>query len=47
VDELLALASERAPWAVKGYSDDVAKVWKSGRAEFVADVMKRRSGMGH
>ena len=44
VDELLALASERAPWAVKGYTDDLAKFWKSSRAGFVAEVMKRKSG---
>lgn len=43
VDELLALASERAPWAVKGYTDDLAKFWKSTRAGFVAEVMKRKS----
>ncbi len=44
VDELLALASQRAPWAVKGYTDDLAKFWKSSRAAFVAEVMKRKSG---
>ncbi len=44
VDELLALAGERAPWAVKGYTDDLAKFWKSSRAGFVAEVMKRKSG---
>jgi len=45
VDELLALASERAPWAVKGYSDDLEKFYKSSRAGFVAEVMKRKSEM--
>jgi hypothetical protein len=45
VDELLALASERAPWAVKGYSADLQKFYKSSRAEFVAEVMKRKSEM--
>jgi hypothetical protein len=44
VDELLALASERAPWAVKGFTDDLAKFWKSSRPDFVAEVMKRKSG---
>ena len=44
VDELLALAAERAPWAVKGYTDELAKFWKSSRAGFVAEVMKRKSG---
>ena len=44
VDELLALAGERAPWAVKGFTDELAKLWKSSRAGFVAEVMKRKSG---
>jgi hypothetical protein len=47
VDEMLALASERAPWAVKGYTDDLAKLWKSSRAGFVAEVMKRKSEKHH
>jgi len=47
VDELLALASERAPWAVKGYSADLEKFYKSSRAGFVAEVMKRKSEMHH
>lgn len=47
VDELLALASQRAPWAVTGYTDDLARLWKSSRAEFVAEIMKRKSGTGH
>ncbi len=47
VDELLGLASERAPWAVKGFTDDLATFWKSSRPEFVAEVMKRKSGTHH
>jgi hypothetical protein len=47
VDELLAMASERAPWAVKGHSDDLAKFYKSSRNSFVAEVMKRKSEMHH
>ncbi|MGD0482068.1 MAG: DUF6709 family protein [Terracidiphilus sp.] len=47
VDELLALACERAPWAVKGYSADLEKFYKSSRAGFVAEVMKRKSEMHH
>jgi hypothetical protein len=47
VDELLALASARAPWAVKGYRDDLAKFWKSSRAGFVAEVLKRKSEIHH
>jgi hypothetical protein len=42
VDELLALAGQRAPWTVKGYTDELAKFWKSSRAGFVAEVMKRK-----
>lgn len=44
VDELLALAGERTPWAVKGYTDELAKFWKSSQPAFVAEVMKRKSG---
>jgi len=47
VDEVLALASERAPWAVKGHSADLEKFWKSSRAGFVAEVMKRKSEGRH
>jgi len=43
VDEMLGLASLRAPWAVKGYTAELEKFWKSSRAEFVAEVMKRKS----
>jgi hypothetical protein len=47
VDELLALASERAPWAVKGYTDDLAKFYKGSHNSFMAEVMKRKSEMRH
>jgi len=47
VEELLALASQRAPWAVKGYTDDLAKFWKSSRSSFVVEVMKRKSETHH
>jgi hypothetical protein len=47
VDELLVLASQRAPWAVKGFTDDLAKSYKSSRSSFVAEVMKRKSEMHH
>lgn len=47
VDELLVLASERAPWVVKGYTDDLAKFYKSSRNSFVAEVMKRKSETPH
>jgi hypothetical protein len=47
VDELLSVASERAPWAVKGHSADLEKFYKSSRNSFVAEVMKRKSEMKH
>jgi hypothetical protein len=47
VEELLALASERAPWAVKGHSADLEKFYKSSRNSFVAEVMKRKSELKH
>lgn len=46
VEELLALAAERAPWAVKGYSDEVQKAYRKSRIEFVAEVTKRKREMG-
>lgn len=47
VDELLALATERTPWAVKGYSDDLAKFYNGSRNSFEAEVAKRKSEMRH
>ncbi len=46
VDELLTLAGERAPWAAKGYSDDLQKAYKRSKDGFVAEVMKRKREMG-
>jgi hypothetical protein len=43
VDELLAVAGQRVPWAVKGYTAELDKFWKSSRAGFVAEVMKRKT----
>jgi hypothetical protein len=45
VDEFLSVASARAPWAVKGHSDDLEKFYKSAHNSFVAEVMKRKSEM--
>lgn len=45
VDELLALAGESAPWAAKGYSDELAKFYKSSRNSFEAEVAKHKSEM--
>jgi hypothetical protein len=46
VDELLTLASERAPWAVTGYSDERQKAYKRSKDGFVAEAMKRKREMG-
>ncbi len=46
VDELLALASERAPWAATGYSDELQRAYKRSKDGFVAEVMKRKREMG-
>jgi len=46
VDEVLTLAGERAPWAVKGYSDELQKAYKSQKDGFAAEVMKRKREMG-
>ncbi len=46
VDEVLALAGERAPWAAQGYSDELQKAYKSSKDEFVAEVMKHKREMG-
>ncbi len=46
VDELLTLASERAPWAAKGYSDERQKAYKRSKDGFVAEAMKRKREMG-
>ncbi len=41
-DELTRLVTERAPWAVSGYSDELANLWRKDRASFVGEVDKRR-----
>ena len=46
VDEVLTLAGERAPWAAKGYSDDLQKAYKKRKDGLVAEVMKRKQEMG-
>ena len=47
VDELLALAGERAPWAAKGFTDDLAKLYKTDRDGFTAEIVQRKSGLRH
>jgi hypothetical protein len=46
VDELLTLAGERAPWAAKGYSDELQRAYGKSKDGFVAEVMKRKREMG-
>ncbi len=45
VDELLALASARAPWALTGYSDELAKAYKASNSGFTAQIMARKHEM--
>jgi hypothetical protein len=47
VDELLALTSQRVPWAINGYTSDLAKFYKDSRNSFEAEVAKRKSEMRH
>ena len=47
VDELLALVTERSPWAVKGYSDELVKFYNSSRNSFEAEVAARKKEMRH
>ena len=41
-DELTRVVTERAPWAVSGYSDELANLWRKDRASFVGEVERRR-----
>lgn len=40
--ELLRLAAASCPWIVLGYSEELASLWGSDRAAFLAGVRKRR-----
>ena len=42
VNELLAFAQQRAPWAVFGYSDQLAGIWNKTQNEFLRQVEVRR-----
>ena len=46
VDELLEFAIARAPWAVKGYSDELAAFYNKSRDEFAGEVLKRKREIG-
>ena len=42
VNEVLQFAQQRAPWAVFGYSDQLAKIWSKEQLEFLKQVEVRR-----
>ena len=42
IDQILTHAAERAPWAVLGYSPDLAARWKRDMKGFCAAVEQRR-----
>ena len=42
VDAMLTFAAERAPWALFGYSDDLAKLFKQKTQEFCAAIEQRK-----
>jgi len=46
VDAILTFAHQRAPWAVIGYSDELAGLFNKQQAEFVAAVEQRRRESG-
>jgi hypothetical protein len=43
IDAILTFAHQRAPWAVIGYSDELAGLFNKQQAEFVAAVEQRRA----
>jgi len=46
VDEVLAFAGERAPWAAQGYNDELQKAFKRSKNGFAAEALKRKHEMG-
>ena len=42
VDAMLTFAAERAPWALVGYSDDLAKLFKQKTQELCAAIEQRK-----
>jgi hypothetical protein len=42
VNEILAFAQQRAPWAVFGYSNQLAGLWNKTQSEFFKQVEMRR-----
>ncbi len=47
VDEILAFAQQRVPWAVLGYTPEIATLFKNKTPEFASAVEKRRSEWEH
>jgi hypothetical protein len=47
LDEILAFVQQRVPWAVVGYSQEIATLFKSKTREFARKVQERRSEWEH
>jgi hypothetical protein len=43
VDEALTLIAQKSPWAIKGYSEQLFKLYRKNRPAFLAEVEKRKS----
>lgn len=46
VDAVLEFAHVRAPWAVVGYSEELATLYKKSRNEFADEVLQRKKALG-
>lgn len=42
VEEVMVAVTDRIPWVVAGFSDEIASMWKSDPKEFIAAVNNRR-----
>jgi len=47
VDEILVFAQQRVPWAVVGYTPEIAMLFKNKASEFASAVEERRSEWEH
>ena len=45
VDELLEFAWARAPWAVRGFSDELAAFYKKSRDSFAAEAFEQKKAL--
>ncbi len=43
VDELLMSIANRAPWAIRGYSDQLFKLYRKDRSAFMQEIKKRKN----